>query len=289
MFPDYFRDDVFRLETQRLWLRWPTAADAATIEKLAGEHEIAQFTARIPHPYPKGAAEGFVLAARKANCDGAALHLALALRQKPGVAIGMVSLEDGGSMSTRKGNIVALEDVINACIKKADAVIEAKNPELENRKAAARDVGLGAAVFSALTSNRIKDIVFSYDRILSFDGETAPYVQYTYARCKSVLSKADFDLAAADFSELTAEEHALLGGLREFPDTLLAAAEKYEPSFVTRLMVDIAKAYNKFYFECRILGEEEGVTQKRLALTACTATVLKTGFSLLGINMPEKM
>ena len=96
MFPDYFRDDVFRLETQRLWLRWPTAADAATIEKLAGEHEIAQFTARIPHPYPKGAGEGFVLAARKANCDGAALHLALALRQKPGVAIGMVSLEGAG-------------------------------------------------------------------------------------------------------------------------------------------------------------------------------------------------
>jgi len=96
MFPDYFRDDVFRLETQRLWLRWPTAADAANIEKLAGEREIAEFTARIPHPYPRGGAEGFVLAARKANCDGAALHLALALRQKPGVAIGMVSLEGAG-------------------------------------------------------------------------------------------------------------------------------------------------------------------------------------------------
>ena len=96
MFPDYFRDDVFRLETQRLWLRWPTAADSATIEKLAGEREIAEFTARIPHPYPKGAAESFVLAARKANCDGAALHLALALKQRPGVAIGMVSLEGAG-------------------------------------------------------------------------------------------------------------------------------------------------------------------------------------------------
>lgn len=96
MFPDYFRDDVFRLETQRLWLRWPTAADAATIEKLAGEREIAEFTARIPHPYPKGGAEGFVFSARKANCDGAALHLALALRQKPGTPIGMVSLEGSG-------------------------------------------------------------------------------------------------------------------------------------------------------------------------------------------------
>ena len=96
MFPDYFRDDVCRRETQRLWLRWPTAADAATIEKLAGEREIAEFTARIPHPYPKGAAEGFVLAARKANCDGTALHLALALKQRPGVPIGMVSLEGAG-------------------------------------------------------------------------------------------------------------------------------------------------------------------------------------------------
>jgi len=96
MFPDYFRDDVFRLETQRLWLRWPTAADAATIEKLASEREIAEFTARIPHPYPKGSAEGFVLAARRENCDGAALHLALALRQKPGTPIGVVSLEGVG-------------------------------------------------------------------------------------------------------------------------------------------------------------------------------------------------
>lgn len=96
MFPDYFRDDVFRLETQRLWLRWPTAADAPLIEKLAGEREIAEFTARIPHPYPRGAAEGFVLAARKANCEGRALHLALALKQKPAVPIGLLSLEGAG-------------------------------------------------------------------------------------------------------------------------------------------------------------------------------------------------
>lgn len=96
MFPDYFRDDVFRLETQRLWLRWPTAADAPAIEKLAGEREIAEFTARIPHPYPRGGGEGFVLAARRANSDGRALHLALALRQKPGTPIGMVSLEGAG-------------------------------------------------------------------------------------------------------------------------------------------------------------------------------------------------
>ncbi len=96
MFPDYFRDDVFRLETQRLWLRWPTAADAPVIEKLAGEREIAEFTARIPHPYPKGAAEGFVLAARKANSEGRGLHLTLALRQRPGTPIGVVSLEGPG-------------------------------------------------------------------------------------------------------------------------------------------------------------------------------------------------
>ena len=96
MFPDYFRDDVFRLETQRLWLRWPTAADAATIERLAGEREIAEFTARIPHPYPRGGAEDFVRGARKANCEGRGLHLALALKQKPAVAIGMVSLEGAG-------------------------------------------------------------------------------------------------------------------------------------------------------------------------------------------------
>ena len=205
------------------------------------------------------------------------------------VAYGMVSLEEGGSMSTRKGNIVFLEEVIRRCIEKADKIIEGKNPELENRSQIAKDVGLGAVTFSALINNRIKDIVFSYDRVLSFEGETAPYVQYTYARAGSVLSKAESKPELADFSVMTAEENALVTLLRDFPETVIAAAEKYEPSFVTRLTVDIAKAYNKFYFECRILGEEEGVMQKRLLLTECVRIVLKNGLKLLGINTPEKM
>ena len=97
MFPDYFRDDVFRVETQRLWLRWPMAADAPAIERLAGEAEVAQFTARISHPYPRGGGQVFVLAAREANVSGAALHLALAPKAKPAAAIGVISLEGSGA------------------------------------------------------------------------------------------------------------------------------------------------------------------------------------------------
>ena len=96
MFPDYFRDDVFRIETQRLWLRWPSAADAPAIEQLAGEAEVARFTARIPHPYPAGAAQGFVFGARSANLAGEALVLAIALKQKPASLIGMIGLEGAG-------------------------------------------------------------------------------------------------------------------------------------------------------------------------------------------------
>lgn len=96
MYPDYFRDDVFRIETRRLWLRWPNAADAPAIERLAGEEEVARFTARIPHPYPAGAAQGFVIGARTANLAGEALTLAIALRQKPASLIGMVGLEGAG-------------------------------------------------------------------------------------------------------------------------------------------------------------------------------------------------
>ena len=205
------------------------------------------------------------------------------------VSYGMVSLEDGGSMSTRKGNVVFLENVIDACVAKAADIIAAKNPDLENRAEVAEKVGVGAVVFSALINNRIKDIVFSYERVLSFEGETAPYVQYTCARAHSVLAKQAPDLALADFSEVTDEESALASLLAALPGTVRAAAERYEPSFVTRLAIDIAKAYNKFYFECRILGESQGVMHRRLALTAAALTTLKNALALIGIPVPEKM
>ena len=210
------------------------------------------------------------------------------------VAFGMVSLEEG-TMSTRKGNVVFLEDVIAKCNEKAYSIINAKNPDLENKEEVAKAVGTGAVIFGALINSRIKDIVFSYDKALNFDGETGPYCQYTYARAASVLSKAGLADAGADKfnfdeAELSPVEYDLVNILSNFPDTVKAAAEKYEPSLVTRYAVDLSSAFNKFYFDCKILGaESDNIRNFRLALTKATKTTLKNALSLLGIKTPEKM
>ncbi len=206
------------------------------------------------------------------------------------VAYGMVSLEEG-SMSTRKGKVVWLEDVIAKCIEKCSAVINEKNPNLENKEKIARDVGVGAVVFGALSNNKIKDITFSYDRVLNFDGETGPYVQYTAARCFGVLAKSD--IPYGDFtmpSTLESCEYDLIAQLSAFPSTVSASAEKLEPSFVTRYAIELAKLYNKFYFECKILTAEDKERVKfRLALTKAVRITLENALALLGICAPERM
>lgn len=205
------------------------------------------------------------------------------------VSFGMVSLEDG-AMSTREGKVVLLEDVLNKAVEKCLAIINEKNPNLENKEKTAETVGVGAVIFGTLFSSRIKDITFSYDKALNFDGETGPYVQYTFARCKSVLRKADVqDFSEIKISDVNDEEYALCSLLARFPEVVKQSAEKYEPSFITRYGVDVAKAYNKFYFDCRILNAEENVKKYRLALTEATLHVLTNALALLGINVPEKM
>ena len=204
------------------------------------------------------------------------------------VAYGMVSLEEG-TMSTRKGNVVFLEDVINKCIEKAYKIIDEKNPDLENKQEVAQKVGVGAVIFGALYNNKIKDIVFSYDKVLNFDGETSVYVQYTCARANSVLQKGGV-VTAYEIPELTAEEIELVKALATFPETVSAAAEKYEPSYVARFAVDVAQKFNKFYFNCKILAAEDEKTKNfRLALTNATLQALKNAFALLGIGVPDKM
>ncbi len=203
------------------------------------------------------------------------------------VAYGMVSLEDG-AMSTRKGKVVWLEDVINKCVEKAYAVINEKNPNLENKEDVAEKVGVGAVIFGALYNNKIKDITFSYDKVLNFDGETSVYVQYTCARAFSVLSKANA-LIAYEVCEPCEQEFELLKALADFPEIVRSAGEKYEPSYVARYCVDVAQKFNKFYFDCKILQAEEGVRDYRLAITAATYQTLCNALSLLGIGVPEKM
>lgn len=205
------------------------------------------------------------------------------------VAFGMVSLEDVGSLSTRNGNVVFLEDVLDKCTEKAYDIINEKSPELENKDEVAKIVGTGAVTFSALVNNRIKDIVFSYDKVLSFEGESAPYMQYTYARANSVMEKAG---VAGEFNvpnDLSNTEFELAKSIAQIPGILLQVTDKNEPSMLTRQLLEIAKWYNKFYFECRIIGEEENIKNFRLALTKATKNVLKDGLSLLGIEVPNKM
>ena len=204
------------------------------------------------------------------------------------VAYGMVSLEEG-TMSTRKGNVVFLEDVIHKCIEKAYTIVDEKNPELENKREVAEKVGVGAVIFGALYNNKIKDIVFSYDKVLSFEGETSVYVQYTCARANSVLQKGGIP-KHREIIQPEASEFELVKALAAFPETVKDAAEKYEPSYIARLAVDIAQKFNKFYIDCKILAaEDEKKKNFRLSLTAACLQTLKNAFSLLGIGIPEKM
>ena len=203
------------------------------------------------------------------------------------VAYGMVSLEDG-AMSTRRGKVVLLEDVIDKTIEKAYRVIEEKNPDIPDKAATARAVGTGAVIFGALCNNKIKDIVFSYDRVLSFEGETCPYVQYTVARCNSVLKKCG---GFSDFSAdgMNAEEYAVVSELGKFGGVVRAAAEKYEPSFITRYALDLAAAFNKFYIACKIAVDDEKVRSFRLAIVKAVKITLTNALTLLGIDTVEQM
>lgn len=203
------------------------------------------------------------------------------------VAYGMVSLEDG-SMSTRKGKVVYLSDVIDKCVSKALSIITEKNPALENKEETAKTVGVGAVIFGALYNSKIKDITFSYDKVLNFEGETSCYVQYTCARANSVLEKGGVP-EVYETDDICPQEFELVKTLADFPSVLKDALAKYEPSLVARYAVDLAQRYNKFYFDCKILGAEEKERNFRLALTKATLTTLKNALSLLGIGVPEKM
>ncbi|MDR0426121.1 MAG: arginine--tRNA ligase [Clostridiales bacterium] len=206
------------------------------------------------------------------------------------IPFGMVSLEETGALSTRSGNVVFLEDVLNTAVAKADAIIKVKNPTLRDRAETAKRVGVGAVIFTALANNRIKDMVFSYDRCLSFEGETGPYLQYTYARCRSVIEKAGAvkgGVAAAVFSDDDA--FFLLKRLNDFSRIVAEAGAKYEPSILSRYLIDVAKSFNRFYLSNRVLTADADVSFTRLALVGYTAEILKKGLQLILLKAPEKM
>ena len=210
------------------------------------------------------------------------------------VPYGMVRLKTG-KMSTREGNVIYLQDVIEEAITKANKIIEAKNSELEDKENIARKVGLGALVFHFLKNNKIKDVIFNLDEILSFDGETGPYVQYTYVRTQSILKKAEFDENNIKFNEIDfsilekPQEIELIKLLDKFKEVIKKATDTYEPSVLTRYIIDVASAFSKFYNECPVICDDEKLKQTRLILTYATSVVVKKGLSILGIDCPERM
>ena len=205
------------------------------------------------------------------------------------VEFGMVSYE-GQALSTRHGHVIYLEDLLNRSIEKARAIIDEKSPNLDDKDGVARKVGIGAVVFFALSAGRIKDIDFWWDRALNFEGETGPYVQYTYARCCSVLGKAPANLPDADYSTLDdAEAQDIVRLLEQFPKLVKEAAQRNEPSLITRYTVDLAQAYNKFYYEHRILDCEPATSAARIAITKAVRNVIGTGPTLIGVEPTEKM
>ena len=207
------------------------------------------------------------------------------------VPFGMVSLPTG-KMSTREGNIVKLEDLLNESISRAKEIIEEKNPELEDKDEVAKKVGVGAVIFNDLSNSRIKDEVFDWNQILNFQGETGPYVQYTYVRTKSVLEKAGYMPTIEDvkFDKLLDEASKnIIKLIYNFENILIQVTEKEEPSILSRYLIDLAKAFSNFYNDNKILVEDKDMQNARVYLTYAVGKVLKTGAKLLGIEMPNKM
>ena len=212
------------------------------------------------------------------------------------VPFGMVSLEDG-TMSTRKGKVVFLLDVLTKAIEKTKEVIAEKNVAEEDIDQTAKDVGIGAVMFQELSNNRIKDYVFSWDKVLNFEGETGPYVQYTHARACSVLRNAGASAEAVlngtakpDMKYITGEAaYELVKAIASFPEVVQDAAAKYEPSVVTRHIIDVAQFFNKFYHDEHILVDNEEEKQAKLALVYAAKQTIANGLALLGIVAPERM
>ena len=207
------------------------------------------------------------------------------------IPFGMVQLKTG-KMSTREGNIIKLEELLNEAITRASKIIEEKNSNLENKEEVAKKVGIGAVIFNDLYNSRIKDEIFDWDIMLNFNGETGPYLQYMYVRTNSVLEKANKIPNIQNVKIELLKDNASIYLIKEmynFENIVKQSAEKNEPYIISRYLINIAKAFSSFYNDNKIICEDTDLQNARVYLTYCTNIILKTGASLLGIQMPNKM
>ena len=205
------------------------------------------------------------------------------------IPYGLVSLKSG-KISSRKGNVIFAEDLLRESINKTTSIIEEKNPDIPDKEEVAKQVGIGAIIFNELYNQRIKDVIFDWNKLLNFDGETGPYVQYTYARASSVLRKIGEVPDTIDYTLLTDEASiGLLKEIERYPQVIKDAAERYEPSVIARYSIDLAHAFNKFYHECQINVEDETTKYTRTNVVKIARYIIKDALSLLGIQCPEQM
>lgn len=207
------------------------------------------------------------------------------------IPFGLILDETGEKMGSRKGNAVTLEEIFNEAIEKSLSIIEEKNSELENKEDVARMVGVGAIIFNDLANNRIKDEIFDWKQILNFAGETGPYMQYTYVRTQSILRNAgETNFEKVDYSKLLDKEAIdVVKNLKAFPDVIVSAADKNEPSLISRYLIDLAQSFSRFYNEHHIMCEDKELQRARLMLTKSVGITIKNGLGILGIETPEKM
>jgi arginyl-tRNA synthetase len=207
------------------------------------------------------------------------------------VPFGLINFK-GMKMSTRKGNVIFLEEVLDRAVELTRDIIEEKNPELPNKEQIAEDIGIGAIIYADLDSRRTRDVVFDWEEILNFSGETGPYIQYTHARYCSVLRKYGETIPPADVDlTLLSEPEAIevVKRIEDFPKVIERAAENDEPSLISTYLIEMCTAANRFYNACRVVSEEEALTRSRVTLVYAIKTVLRNGLGLLGIKAPEEM
>lgn len=204
------------------------------------------------------------------------------------VPFGLVTKE-GKKLSTRKGNVILLEPTVAEAISRAAAQIEGKNPNLANKEEVAHAVGVGAIKFYDLKTDRLNGYDFDLEAMVSFEGETGPYVQYAHARIQSILRKADFTPSTdATYSLNDAESWEIIKLIQDFPRIIVRAADNFEPSIIAKFAISLAQSFNKYYAHTRIL-DENSERDSRLALCYATATVLKEALRLLGVEAPNEM